>query len=290
MSNKEILAKHGDRVSASIGGEVVPTSAAIVDGMFKGVNALKAAKSIELDRIIPDPDQPRKSFDKEELQNLSDSLRGRGLLQPIRVRWDSELKKWIVVAGERRYRAAILAGWKEIACVSVEKKMSKSEILTDQLIENCLREDLKDIERANAFKTLMEANDWSMRQLATELHMTHVTVSRALSLLNLPQEIQDQVESGEIAPSAAAQIATIPDKQAQKEVAKRVVKEKLTRDQVADVVKEKAGKQVERYEYKLDKVKVVVTGAKDEAAVKAALLKLARQIGKPVVEETPVEG
>ena len=109
------------------------------------------------------------------------------MLQPIRARWDTDLGRWVIVAGERRFRAARRAGWTEVPCVTVEGAMTDSEILQDQLIENCLREDLQPLEQATAFKALMDANGWSARRLGEELHISHQTIGRSLALLSCPR-------------------------------------------------------------------------------------------------------
>jgi ParB family transcriptional regulator, chromosome partitioning protein len=299
MSMKDKLtAQLGDRMRASMGvGDAGPRGTAVgatgelgppgtntpVAGKYDGMKAFRAAKLIPLDKLTADPDQPRKAFSDEAIDRLADSLRSRGMLQPIRARWDGDLDRWVIVAGERRFRAARRAGWAEIPCITVETAMPSSEILQDQLIENCLREDLSPLEQALAFKTLMDLNGWSARRLGEELHLSHQTVGRAVALLDLPEEVRQQVAEGSIAPRTAAEIATLETPEEQKEVAERVVKEKLTRDQVAGVVREKAGKKVDRVQFKLeDGSTVTVTGpaAADEAATKAAFLKLARKLGR----------
>ena len=159
---------------------------------YKDLAKAKNAFEVPVDKIVPDPNQPRKVFTPEELQDLSDSIRGRGLLQPIRVRWDEEREKYVIVAGERRWRAAIMAGKATITCVIVEGEMNDGEILHDQLVENCLRSNLQPIEQAEAFKALMDAKGWSAARLAEEIHIRDSTVFKALALLELPGEVRER--------------------------------------------------------------------------------------------------
>jgi len=187
----------------------------------EGTKALRDGKLIELRKIMPDPDQPRKAFEPEELERLSSSIRDRGVLQPIRVRWSDEHRMWVIIAGERRYRAARIAGLSELPCVTVHAEQDAGELLIDQLIENCLREDLQPIEQANAFKALMDRNDWPASRLAIELNLSNSMVSRALALLKLAPELQAQVDAGELPASTAVQIARVEDPAAQVELAER---------------------------------------------------------------------
>ena len=113
----------------------------------------RLAGHMEVDRIIPDPDQPRKSFPEESIAQLAASLKKAGQLQPIRVRWSDEHEKWVIISGERRWRAAIQAELKTIACLFVDRPLTESEIRQESLIENLLREDLKPIEAAEGYKT-----------------------------------------------------------------------------------------------------------------------------------------
>jgi ParB family transcriptional regulator, chromosome partitioning protein len=255
----------------------------------EGLKALRAAALIPIDRLAPDPDQPRKTFADEEIDRLADSLRSRGMLQPIRARWDADLARWVIVAGERRFRAARRAGWNEVPCITVDSPMEASEILVDQVIENCLREDLAPLEQANAFKTLMQINGWSARRLAEELHISHQTVGRAVGLLELPAEVQGRVESGDLSPRAAAEIATLERPDDQRAVADLAVSGSLSRDQVADVVKaKKSGKpvpaKVARRVVKLsDGNKVTIEGpsaAEGDEAVAETLTRARKQLLK----------
>ena len=104
----------------------------------------------------------------------------------------------MIISGERRWRAAQKAGLTEIECCFREAELSSSEILEEQLIENCLREDLQPIEEAQAFAALMRLNSWTGKEVAKALRVHPSRVSRALALLKLPEEIQEQVNTGEI--------------------------------------------------------------------------------------------
>ena len=176
-----------------------PTPASSRDRL-DGLARSKNAAEIPLDRIEPDPDQPREEFDEESLQRLAESLKTKGQLQPIRVRWDEGRMVYVIICGERRWRAAKLAGLATITAMIVDGPIDPAELLAFQLIENCLRDDLRPIEQARALKQLMDRNGWSTRQLARELALSQSHVVRALTLLELPIEVQEQVEQGRFRP------------------------------------------------------------------------------------------
>ena len=180
-----------------------PASASSVPARWQGVTRSKNAVEIPVEKIAPDPDQPRDEFDEEALGRLSESLKTRGQLQPIRVRWDGGRERYMILVGERRWRAARMAGLPSLSAVVVDEPIPPDELLAIQLVENCLREDLKPIEQAKAFKALMERNGWSARQVARELAIDHTGVARALALLTLPGDVQEAVEAGQIAPRTA---------------------------------------------------------------------------------------
>lgn len=203
---------------------------------FEGRSRLKTAAEIRLDRIVADPNQPRVEFDPESLSRLASSLKQRGQLQPIRVRWDEALDRYVVVVGERRWRAAGLAGLTSIACVVASGNAAPEEILEDQLIENCLREDLKPIEQAKAFRTLLTRLGISQRQLAERLQVSPPTITRALALLELPDSIQSSVDAGEIAPHTAYEISKIDDSAIQAKVAAQAAQGRLRRDDMREMV------------------------------------------------------
>ena len=223
----------------------------------------RLAGHMEIERIIPDPDQPRKSFPEESIAQLAESLKKAGQLQPIRVRWSEAHTKWIIISGERRYRAAIKAGLKTIACLFIDRPLTESEIRQESLIENLLREDLRPIEAAEGYKQLIDLNGWTVQQVADALNLSKGTVSKALALLKLPPEIQAQVEEGAISPSAAYEVSRLPDEEAQRELAARIVIHGLKRDETGNAVGKTSRPKANRPEAKPSTTKqILVDGAK----------------------------
>jgi ParB family chromosome partitioning protein len=223
----------GVGVGVGVGPRALPSA-------LQGVVRSKDVAQIRIDRIVPDPDQPREEFDAEGLDRLAESLKTRGQLQPIRVRWDEPRDRYTIICGERRWRAAERAGLPSLSCVIVEGPLSSTDLLAIQLVENALREDLKPIEQARAFRQLMDANEWSTRQLARELSLAQPQVVRTLALLNLPEAVQSQVEQGALAPATAYEIGKLDDSEAQTALAERVVSEKLTRQEAVEAVRAEA--------------------------------------------------
>ncbi len=242
---EELLRSGGGNILSSMGtgqGQELPAGLDPATALrrpahLEGLTREKAAARIAVDRIVRDPDQPREEFDEEALQRLADSLRTRGQLQPIRVRWDEGRGAYVILVGERRWRAAQLAGLAELSCIVVDGELPADERLMIQLVENALREDLRPVEQARAYKALMEAREWSGNQLAKELHIAQSSVVRALALLELPAPVQAQVEQGALAATVAAELTKLPEPAMQAEVAQAIVDQGLTRSEVAEVVK-----------------------------------------------------
>jgi ParB family chromosome partitioning protein len=207
-----------------------------------GFTRNRAAGDMLLSNIVPDPEQPRKEFEPGSIERLSESIKSRGLLQPIRVRWNPELGKHVILVGERRYRAAVLAGLTSVPCTFVETELTEAEILEEQLVENLLREDLNPIEQATSFKRYMQLVGCHAKDLAQLLRVAPSTVTRALSLLKLPEGVQEQIADGGIPAKTGFEIAKLRDETARKEVADKVVAQKLTADDAAKVVRQKKGK------------------------------------------------
>jgi ParB family chromosome partitioning protein len=218
-----------------------PASSVLSTDRLAGVSRSKSALDIPLGKIEADPDQPREDFDEEALVRLAGSLETRGILQPIRVRWDEGRVSYVIIAGERRWRAAKMAGLATLPCVVDDRPLSTGELLAIQMIENCLREDLKPVEQAKAFRVLMEENSWSGNQLAKELGISQSGVVQTLALLDLPEVVQLTVDRGDLSASSAYAISSLEDPAAQAEVAARVVAEKLSRAETVEAVKRMAG-------------------------------------------------
>lgn len=199
----------------------------------------REAGLMEIDRIVPDPNQPRKEFDPDALARLAESLKRHGQLLPVRVRWTQDLGKWVIISGERRYQAAKRAGLTMLACIFVDRPLTPAELLQEQIVENMLREDLKPVEQAQAYKTLMEIQGWNGAQLADALHVSKATVSRVLALLKLPDDVRQQVDRGEIPATAAYEVAKLPTEDARREMARRIVSEEFTRKEAVEAVRER---------------------------------------------------
>lgn len=197
---------------------------------------------VDVNNVIPDPDQPRQEFDEGALERLSQSIQDKGQLSPIRVRWSAELNKWIIISGERRWRATRLAGLPEIECYFHDEPLSANEILEQALIENLLREDLSVIEEAQAYAKLIEMNDWTGRQLADALRIDPAQVTRALALLKLPEDVQDKVAAGTVSARAAYQISRIRDDETRRQLVADAEKGVITHEDAACVAQTRRGK------------------------------------------------
>jgi len=245
MDTRRRLAAIGDQLDESLGvrrQEARAVLSPVPQQRDIGRSPLRNVGRLDPDQVIPDPDQPRTEFAEEALERLARSIRDKGQLSPIRVRWSAGARKWIIVAGERRWRATQRAGLTTIDCYFHEQALSESQILEEQLIENCLREDLQPLEEARAFEKLMELNGWNAKQLAEAIRVHPSKVSRVLCLLKLPSAIQQQVASGEISARSAYEISKLSDKAAQQRLAASAGGGELTHRQIADKVRQRRGK------------------------------------------------
>ena len=164
---------------------------------------------IPLDKIIPNRFQPRKTFNEESLQELAQSLKQHGLTQPIVVIYDGGLDKYEIVVGERRYRAAKIAGFTEIDCV-VHTKLDDKQMCALALIENIQREDLNPIETALGYKSLIQKFMVSQTELGEYCGKSKAAVSNSLRLLNLEENIQDALRNGIISEGHGRALLMLP--------------------------------------------------------------------------------
>lgn len=173
-------------------------------GLGKGLDAIFAentdettegAVSVKIGEIEPNRDQPRKEFDSEALSELADSISQHGVLQPLLLR-PLLTGGYRIVAGERRWRAARMAGLTEVPAII--REMSDAEEMLFALIENLQREDLTPLEEARGYRTLIEAQDFTQEEVSKAVGKSRPAITNALRLLNLPEDIQGMLERGEI--------------------------------------------------------------------------------------------
>lgn len=207
-----------------------------------GRRPLRTFGAVEVNRIIADPQQPRTEFDDDDIERLAGSIRTHGQLHPIRVRWDKEVEKWTIVTGERRWRATIAAGLPSIDCYFVDGEVTQSELREQQLVENLLRSDLRPMEEAKAIQSLMELNDWNGKQVAKALRVTTSRISRSLALLDLPPEIQQQVDAGTLPKSSAYEISKLGNSEQQTKLATQAASGELSHSQTVSQIKQRRGK------------------------------------------------
>ena len=207
----------------------------------KGIARDDAAYLIELDRIIPDPEQPRKEFDAEKLEETAASLRTFGQIQPIAVRWSASDNLYKIVDGERRYRAARIAGLAKLRAIVEDPDQDPATLVSRQLVANLHRDELKGIEAANAYRKLMDLHGWSANRLAEHLSIPVSKVSRALTVLAQPEEIRELVEAGSLSVAAAYEASKIEDPAERVATAREVAERGLTRDEARAVVEAKIG-------------------------------------------------
>lgn len=218
-----------------------PLAAAVPDRL-QGVARSKNAAEIPIDKIDRDPEQPREEFDPDALARLSESIRTRGQIQPIRVRWDHGRGAYVIVCGERRWRAARTAGMTTMSCVIMDGPITPAELRSLQLVENLVREDLRPVEQAKAFRAIMDLNGWSTHDVARELAVDQSSVVRALKLLDLPAVVQEQVEQGTLPPATAYEVSKLEDPAEQAALAGRVVAEGLSRAETVEAVRRASGR------------------------------------------------
>lgn len=185
---------------------------------------MRADSTLPLDRICPNKDQPRRTFDDVELAELADSIRQNGVLQPLLVRDRGDYYE--IVAGERRYQAARAAGLDEVPVII--RDISDDDVFKLALIENLQRSDLSPLEEANGYRQLIKEKGLTQEELAKILSKSRSTITNTLRLLDLPEEVQELVETGQLTAGHARAILAVPDEEGRIALAKRVVSERLS--------------------------------------------------------------
>lgn len=189
---------------------------------------------VKITQVEPNREQPRKNFDEDSLQELADSIKQFGLLQPILVQ-DKE-DHYEIIAGERRWRAAKLAGLKEVPVII--RKYSKQEIVEISLIENIQREDLNPIEEAQAYKRLLNEFHLKQDEVAERVSKSRTAVTNSMRLLKLCDEVQQMLIDDMISTGHARALLAVEDPEEQYALAQRIFDEKLSVREVEKLVKD----------------------------------------------------
>ena len=181
---------------------------------------------IAIDLIKPNPFQPRREFENEKLKELAASIKEHGVLQAIVVCPEDEVGNYVLVAGERRCRAAKLAGLKTIP--AVVRNIDKNTMLEIALIENLQREDLNPVEEANAYRRLMKEYNYTQDDLARRIGCSRPAIANSIRLLSLPEIVIEALANNEMTPGQARPLLGISDPKLQQQAAHQIIKNKLS--------------------------------------------------------------
>jgi ParB family chromosome partitioning protein len=242
------------------------------ESLEPGTSAAPAASTIPVDAIDPNPLQPRTSFPEEELQELVDSIREQGVIQPVLVRPVAD--RYQLVAGERRWRAARAAGLDSVP--AIVRELDDREALELALTENLLRNDLGPIETARAYQTLQDQFQATNEEIARRLGLNRATIANTLRLLKLPGKIQLLIESKALTSGHARALLMIAGQEDQVRVAARIVSDGLSVREV-----EKLAGQLNQLKPVTAKDKPIPAPVQDPN-IKAAVLELERKLGTRV--------
>lgn len=212
-------------------------------GLGKGLNALipedtmileqKESKTerenegytlIDINLIKNNDSQPRKRFDDERIMELAESIKSNGIIQPLILKKDND--EYVIVAGERRWKAAKSIGIKEVPAVIME--LTEKQVLEISLIENIQREDLNSIEEATAYKKLISDFSLTQEQLSKRIGKSRVAITNTLRLLNLSEDVQQYIIEGVISEGHGRALLSITDSKLQCELAQNVIDDKLS--------------------------------------------------------------
>jgi ParB family chromosome partitioning protein len=194
-----------------------------LDALIGGTEA-EPTNLLETALLQPNPFQPRADFDEDEIKLLAESLRREGMLQPVVVRPAGG--SYQIVAGERRWRAARLAGLDRIPVVV--RELDDRKALEIALVENLQRRDLNPMEKARGFRQLMQMNGWTQEELADTVGLSRPSVANFMRLLELPPEVQEAVSRGTITMGHARALLSVSQRGTQFQMLKRIIQEELS--------------------------------------------------------------
>ena len=216
-------------------------------GLGRGLDSLFAGsedwgtsiQEIPVGELDPNPDQPRRTFSEESIGQLADSIREQGILQPLLVA-PSGGGRYMIIAGERRYRAGRAAGLETLPCIVKDIDVIRQREIA--LIENLQREDLNPIEAARGVKALMDQCGYTQEKIGERLGKSRPAIANMIRLLQLPDEVSEMVKDGLLSAGHARVLIGIPDKETQLRLARKAVDEGLNVRQMEQLAKAAAGK------------------------------------------------
>lgn len=208
-----------------------PIEAALIS--TPSVDAGERLLMISLDQLLANPNQPRKHFEEEKLQQLADSIRQKGVLQPILVRRIDG--RYQIVAGERRFRAAERLGLPEVPARLVED-LTDRDMLEISIVENLQRDDLNPLELANGYQRLIRDFNLTQEELSTRVGKDRSSVANTLRLLNLPEEVKEQIVAGKLKEGHARAILALENEREQLELARKIITEDLTVRAIEEII------------------------------------------------------
>ena len=216
-------------------------------GLGRGLDSLFAGsedwgtsiQEIPVGELDPNPDQPRRTFSEESIGQLADSIRAQGVLQPLLVA-PSGGGRYMIIAGERRFRAGRAAGLATLPCIVKDIDVIRQREIA--LIENLQREDLNPIEAARGVKALMDQCGYTQEKIGERLGKSRPAIANMIRLLQLPDEVSEMVKDGLLSAGHARVLIGIPDKETQLRLARKAVDEGLNVRQMEQLAKTTAGK------------------------------------------------
>jgi ParB family chromosome partitioning protein len=198
---------------------------ALIPTHGEGAANIPRYQMVPLERIAPNPMQPRRDFDEATLKELADSFKLNGILQPLAVRPNGST--FTIIAGERRFRAARLAGLKEVPVVLVAD-IDNTRMLELALVENLQREDLNPLEAAEAYRRLIDECHLTQNELAEKIGKSRTAVANSMRLLGLPEEVKAMIRDGRLTEGHARAILAVEGAEARVAMAERIVSQSLS--------------------------------------------------------------
>lgn len=237
------------------------------------INTLdKEVIEVALDDIIPNRFQPRLAFDEGALNELAKSIKEHGIIQPLVLRKIGN--KYEIIAGERRYKAAYIAGLRKVPAVTID--LNDNESAEVAIVENIQRKDLSPIEEAKSYKKLLERGYLTQEQLATRMGKTQATISNKLRLLNLSPKVQDALLNNKISERHARSLLRIEDKSKQEELLDNIIENRINVKDTDDMINNMlSNKEEERV---VEPISTASTTSSDEFDIDSIMARIQKKI------------